>query len=87
MTAASVSSSKKVYAVLCTQMAAMPLFMAFRAHFAIRRSLCGPHRMRDSKASQSPHTSLAKYSGLYFFVELKSSIVICLPVYGGLIVV
>ena len=45
LTAVSVSSSKKVYAVLCTQMAATPLFMASRALFAIRRSLCDPHRM------------------------------------------
>ena len=44
-TAASVVSSKNDYAVLCTQMAATPLFMASRALSAIRRSLCGPHRM------------------------------------------
>ena len=35
------------------------------------------------QASQSPHTLLAKYSGLYFFVELKSSTVFCLPFCGG----
>ena len=47
LTAASAVSSKNDYAALCTQIAAMPLFMASRALFAIRRSLCDPHRMRD----------------------------------------
>ena len=47
MTAASAVSSKNDYAALCTQIAATPLFMPSRAFFAIRRSLCAPHRMRD----------------------------------------
>ena len=52
MTAASAVSSKNDYAALCTQIAAMPLFMAPRALFAIRRSLCGPRPMQDTPAAK-----------------------------------